>query len=472
MTTQEAERKLAAILAADMVAYSRMMEADEDGTLAHQRSLRSDVIEPIFAAHKGRIFKTTGDGFLAEFASAAEAVICAVELQQAVAAEEAEVPEERRVQYRIGINLGDIVVDQDGDVFGDGVNVAARIEPLAQAGGVAISDVVYQSVAGKLDLAFADGGTHDVKNLTKAVRIWQWRGDGGAEDSVVQQRLREQVVRFCTAKDGTEIAYATVGDGPPLLRAPHWMNHLEFDWESPVWRHLLRDLSADRTLVRFDQRANGLSDWDVGDISFDTMVGDMEAVVDAAGLERFPILGISQGCSYSIAYAARHPDRVSRLVLYGGFAAGALLTGSEGDRQMRQLSAQMMEQGWGQDNPAFRQFFTTQFMPGASKEQMDWFNELQRITVSPENASRLHMVSGNIDVRDLLSEISVPTLVLHCRDDGIVAFDKGRKMAAGIPGARFVALEGQNHLILEDEPAWPRFLDEVQRFLAEDESAS
>ena len=468
MTKQEAERKLAAILAADMVAFSRMMEADEDGTLARQRSIRTDVIDPIFGQHKGRIFKTTGDRLLAEFASAAEAVTCAVDMQQALAEREAKAPDEHRIQYRIGINLGDIVVDEDGDVFGDGVNVAARIEALAQAGGVAISDVVYQSVAGKLDLAFDDDGAHEVKNLTKPVHIWQWRSE--VEDAAVRQGLQEQVVRFCTASDGTEIAYATVGQGPPLFRAPHWMNHLEFDWESPVWRHLLRDLSAQHTLVRFDQRANGLSDWDVADISFDAMLSDMEAVADAAGLERFPILGISQGCSYSIAYAARHPERVSRLVLYGGFAAGALMTGSESDRQRRQMTAQMMAQGWGQDNPAFRQFFTTLFMPRATKEQMDWFNELQRTTVSPENASRLHMVSGNIDVRDLLPQISVPTLVLHCRDDGIVPFDKGRKIAAGIPGARFVALDGQNHLILEDEPAWPRFIDEVLRFLAEDET--
>ena len=196
------------------------------------------------------------------------------------------------------------------------------------------------------------------------------------------------------------------------------------------------------------------------------MVDDLAAVVDAVGLERFPLIGISQGCSFSIAYAIRHPERVSQLILYGGFAKGGLRSGSEIDRQQHEMNTQMIRQGWGQDNPAFRQFFTSLFIPGATKEQMDWFNELQRTTTSPENAARLRDVSGNVDVSDLLGQIAVPTLVLHCRDDGIVPFEKGRRMAAMIPGARFVALEGRNHLILEDEPAWPRFIEEVRNFLA------
>ena len=192
------------------------------------------------------------------------------------------------------------------------------------------------------------------------------------------------------------------------------------------------------------------------------MIEDMVTVVDAAGLDRFPLLGVSQGCAYSIAFAARFPEKVSRLVLYGGFAVGMLQTGSDEDRQLCEMHNQMIGQGWGQDNPAFRQFFTSLFMPDATKEQMDWFNEPQRTTTSPENAVRLRNVVNNIDVRGLLDKISMPTLVLHCRGDGIVSFDAGRKMASMIPNARFIALEGQNHLILEDEPTWPRFVDEVR----------
>ena len=249
------------------------------------------------------------------------------------------------------------------------------------------------------------------------------------------------------------------------------MHHLEYDWQSPVWSHLLRALAEHHTLVRFDQRGNGLSDWDAPEISFEAHMSDLETVADAAGLERFALLGISQGCSFSIAYAIRHPERVSRLVLYGGFARGSLQRGSEAMAQQAVAEETMILQGWGQNNPAFRQYFTTRFMPGATKEQMDWFNELQRITISPENAVRLRQVSGNTNVTDLLGQVSVPTLVLHCRDDGIIDFEEGRRMAAMIPNARFIPLEGQNHLFLEDEPAWPRFLEEVTTFLAADELA-
>jgi pimeloyl-ACP methyl ester carboxylesterase len=247
------------------------------------------------------------------------------------------------------------------------------------------------------------------------------------------------------------------------------MHHLEYDWQSPVWGHLLRAFAADHTLVRFDQRCNGLSDWDVPEVTFENMVEDMAAVVDAVGLARFPLLGISSGCSYSIAYAIQHPERVSRLVLYGGSAQGRLLRGSDTDKKQHEMQRQMILQGWGQNNPAFRQFFTSLFIPGATKEQMDWFNELQRNTVSPENAVRVREVSGNADVMELLGQISAPTLVLHCRDDSVVSFEYGRRMAAMIPNARFVALDGKNHLILEDEPAWPRFMEEVSAFLAQDE---
>jgi pimeloyl-ACP methyl ester carboxylesterase len=251
------------------------------------------------------------------------------------------------------------------------------------------------------------------------------------------------------------------------VKAPNWMNHLEYDWESPIWRHVLQEFASHHTLLRFDQRCNGLSDWAVDSVTFDNMVKDMASVIDAADFERFPLFGISQGCAFSIAYALRYPERVDRLVLYGGFAQGNRTRGVGEDKQEAELQLDMMRKGWGQNNPAFRQFFTSLFVPGASKDQMDWFNELQRKTVSAENAVRLREVVFNIDVLELAKQITIPTLVLHCRDDGIVPYKTGRQMAAAIPGARFVTLEGQNHLMLEDEPAWPHFVKEVRVFLAE-----
>ncbi len=464
------DRRLAAILATDVVGYSRLIRADEEGTIAALKALRADLIDPKIAEHHGRIFKLMGDGMLAEFRSVVDAVRTAVETQTAVTEHNADLPKDKRIEFRVGINLGDVVIDGD-DIQGDGVNVAARLEAMSEPGRLCISDVVYQSIKGKTGLAFVDLGEQELKNIDTPIRVWRWDLDSTttAQSSSAADPAMEQQVKFCTASDGVNIAYAVVGEGPPLVKAPNWMHHLEYDWQSPVWGHLLRALAADHTLVRFDQRANGLSDWDVPEITIDIMVDDLATVVDAAGLKRFALLGISQGCSLSIAYAVRNPERISRLVLYGGFAKGASRSGSEIDRQQREMQVQMIRQGWGKNNPAFRQFFTSLFMPGATKEQMDWFNELQRVTISPENAARNFEYAGNIDVSDLCSRVSVPTLVLHCRDDGIVSFDRGRRMAAMIPDARFVPLDGQNHLFLKDEPAWPRFMEEVSAFLAQDE---
>lgn len=286
------------------------------------------------------------------------------------------------------------------------------------------------------------------------------------QSSVRPDPLRQDI-HFCTAPDGVRIAYAVVGEGPPLIKAANWLNHLEYDWDSPVWSHLLHELAVSNRLIRYDQRGNGLSDWDVADISFEAFVRDQETVVAAARLDRFVLLGISQGCATSIAYAVRHPERVSRLILYGGYARGRRKRGSHAAIEESEAILTLMRNGWGQESPEFRMIFTARFLPGGSAEQMQWFNELQRKTASPENAQRLRLVQDNIDVSDLLSQVRVPTLVLHCRDDAAVPFEEGRRMAAGIAGARFVELEGRNHLILETDPGWDRFVAEISAFLKE-----
>jgi pimeloyl-ACP methyl ester carboxylesterase len=258
-----------------------------------------------------------------------------------------------------------------------------------------------------------------------------------------------------------------VGRGLPLVKTGNWMTHLEYDLESPIWRHLYRELARVRTLVRYDTRGNGLSDRIVEDLSFDAFVGDLETVIEAVSLPRFALFGISQGCALAIAYAVRHPERVSHLVLYGGYAIGRTKrarTAAERDENAAMLT--LLRLGWGQENPAFRQLFTSQFMPGATKEQADWFNELQRITVSPETAARIIETTDEMDITALLPQVTVPTLVMHARDDARVPFEAGRRMAAGIPGARFVPLQGRNHLFLETEPAFAQFLEHTRAFLA------
>jgi len=282
----------------------------------------------------------------------------------------------------------------------------------------------------------------------------------------------QQRIQFCTAADGVNIAYATSGAGPPLVKPANWMTHLEYDWESPVWRHWMRELSRERTLVRYDERGCGLSDHDVDDLSFEAWVRDLESVVDAMGLDRFPLLGLSQGCAVAIAYAVRHPERVTQLVLYGGFAEG-LITRARTPRELEENTTVMraIPLGWGHDNPAFRMFFAARFLPEGTPEQMRWFSELQRVTTSPETGARLLSTSATIDVTRLAPQVRAPTLVLHATGDAVAPFDQGRKIASLIPGARFVPLEGKNHILLETEPAWTRFVDEVRRFLRSDADA-
>jgi class 3 adenylate cyclase/pimeloyl-ACP methyl ester carboxylesterase len=475
------QRRLAAILAADVVGYSRLMGADEVGTLTSLKAHRRELVDSSIAEYRGRIVKTTGDGLLAEFASVVDAVGCAVSVQRSMVWRNAGVSEEKQIIFRIGINVGDIIIDGE-DIFGDGVNIAARLEALCEPGGLCISRAANDQIRDKLSLAFTDLGEHTVKNISRAVGVFGLaakeiemlpepelaRSNPQAGAATLQSEPRyEQEIHFCTTGDGVQLAYSCIGSGPPLVKTGNWMTHLEFDFETPIWRHLYRELSRDHRLIRYDTRGNGLSDREVELVSLEAYVSDLEAVVEAAGLERFALFGISQGCATSIAYAVHHPERVTHLVLLGGYALGwAKRALSEAEKEHLAAMGTLMRLGWGQENPAFRQLFTSRFIPGATKEQADWFNELQRISTSPDDAVRNRNVTSNFDVSSLLPQVSVPTLIMHARDDAVVPFDQGRRLAAGIPGARFVPLASRNHLILEDEPAFPRFLEEMRAFLA------
>jgi pimeloyl-ACP methyl ester carboxylesterase len=274
-------------------------------------------------------------------------------------------------------------------------------------------------------------------------------------------------VRFCRTSDNVRIAYASAGDGPPLVWAAHWLSHLSFSWESPVWRHWTEEFAKDHCFIHYDERGNGLSDWATPDFSVDAFVRDLEAVADALGLDRFALIGSSKGGPTSIAYAARHPERVSHLVLYGTFAQGWRLQGDLARIERSEAMIALIRQGWAQDNPAFRQIFTSLFLPDANLEEMGWFNDLQRASASAENAARLLRSLGEFNVLDLLPAVEAPTLVLHCRDDASVPFAQGQLIASRIPRARFVPLESRNHVLLPRDPAWRNFVGEVRRFLGE-----
>ena len=440
------------------------MGSDEEGTLAQLKAHRRAFVDPKIKQHRGRIVKTTGDGMLVEFASVVEAVCCAVDIQNGMVKRNAELPQEKRIEFRVGINLGDIMIDGN-DIFGDGVNVAARLEAIAEPGGIFISRQVYDQIEGKVAFRFRKLGPRDLKNIAKPVEVFAIDGIGrSSERSVVEGPAPIQEIKYCRAFDGVRLAYAISGSGPILVKSGNWMNHLEYDWESPIWRHVFRGLSREHTLIRYDARGNGMSDWDVDELSIDAWVSDLETVVDAAGVERFPLLGISQGAAVSVAYAVRHPERVSHLVLYGGFALGGKKR-SPAEKEKRIAMTTLMRLGWGADNPSFRQMFTGVFIPGATHEQADIFNELQRRTTSPECAARYFDVVCDFDITDLLAEVKAPTLVMHARGDLIVPIEAGRQLAAGIPRARFIAFEGQNHLFLQHEPASERCFEEIRLFL-------
>jgi pimeloyl-ACP methyl ester carboxylesterase/DNA-binding CsgD family transcriptional regulator len=274
-----------------------------------------------------------------------------------------------------------------------------------------------------------------------------------------------QQIRFCKSSDGARIAYAVTGNGPPLVRSPHWLTHLEYEFRSPLWRPWIEALSRDHTLIRMDQRGCGLSDTDVP-ISFEAWVRDLEAVVDAAGLERFALFGASQGAPIAVDYAVRHPQRVSHLVIVGGYARGSMKRGLPPER-VAELEAQLklVETGWGREDASYRQMFAMQFVPGATMEQINSLSELQRATSSPENTIRIIRTFFTIDVREQAARVSCPTLLLHARDDRRAPFEEGRILAGLIPGARLVPLDTANHILLEHEPAFRRFFEELNAFV-------
>ena len=297
-----------------------------------------------------------------------------------------------------------------------------------------------------------------------------WRRRLDAEEAARAKAMQPlelppQQVRYCTATDGTRLAFSVMGEGPPLVKTANWLNHIEYDWESPLWRHWLSEFTGGRSLIRYDERGNGLSDWDTPDLSFEAFVDDLECVANCLELKQFDLFAISQGAAVAVAYAVRHPERVRHLVILNGYAAGWAARCDPQEVARREAMLTLTEIGWGADNPTYRRLFTNTYIPEASPKQMGWFNEMQRRSASPENAVRLQRVLSKIDVRDLLPQVRTPTLIFHSRNDQAVPFSQGEELAAGIPGARFVPLESRDHILIESEPAWPMFAEISREFL-------
>ena len=274
----------------------------------------------------------------------------------------------------------------------------------------------------------------------------------------------EQEIRFCRGQDGLRLAYAIHGSGPPLVVVSCWLSHLQHDWQSPVWRHFLDQLGAIATVVRYDERGFGMSDWTVDDFSLEARVGDLEAVLAATGLERFALLGMSGGSAVAMAYATRHPERMSRLILYGT-VCGEPVTLSPDESAEEETYRSMIRVGWAREDADFRRVFTKRFIPDATEEQMRWFDDLQRMSTSPANAVASRIARQQVDIIDDLPRIAAPTIVLQAVGDRSTTFDNAVSVSSRIPGARLVSLDSRNHILLADEPAWRVFIDEVSAFL-------
>jgi pimeloyl-ACP methyl ester carboxylesterase/DNA-binding CsgD family transcriptional regulator len=280
----------------------------------------------------------------------------------------------------------------------------------------------------------------------------------------------DQEIRFCQAADGTRLAFATHGSGPPLVVVSCWLSHLQYDWQSPVWRHFLDQLGELATVIRYDERGFGMSDWSVDDFSLAARVGDLEAILTATGFERFALLGMSGGSSVAMAFAAGHPERVSRLILYGTVRGVPATWTPEGWAE-EETYRSMIRVGWAKEDPVFRRVFTTNFIPDATEQQMRWFDDLQRMSTSPANAVNSRIARQEVDIEADVSRISAPTLVLQAIGDRMTTFDNAVQVSAKIPDARLVPLQSRNHILLGDESAWPVFIAEVTSFIEPDRRA-
>jgi len=338
-------------------------------------------------------------------------------------------------------------------------------------GGRIVSESTLASRVNAVRRAIGDDGT--AQRLVKTIVRKGFRFVGGVREETAAAMAPTpgaplaQSISFCHTSDGVNIAVATVGDGPILVKTANWLNHLEHDWQSPIWSPMLRRLAARFRLVRYDGRGNGLSDREVADISLAGFERDLEAVIDCLGLQRFALLGLSQGGAAAAIFAARHPDRVSRLILYGAYAQGRNRRGSSEDSTTAQTMLAMMREGWGHEDSAFMRAFSSLYLTDATREHVKWFADMQRLSASGAMAARIRTACDDIDITAVLPDIKVPTLVIHARHDHVAPIEQGRQIAARIPGAKFVILDSENHVPVPGDPAWDELLSEIEAFAVE-----
>lgn len=337
-------------------------------------------------------------------------------------------------------------------------------------GGRIVSDATLSSRISAARRAVGDSGSRQSVIRTIPRRGFRFVADvetGRAEANDAQPDMSAQAqdIRFCSTPDGIDLPYARSGNGPTLVKIANWLNHLEQDWASPMWAPLFRELSGISSLLRYDSRGVGLSEWDVPDITYESFLMDFETVIEAADPGSFALLGISQGAAIAIDYAARNPDRVTKLVLWGGFARGRRQRGNPENLAESEAFITLMRQGWGMENSPFRDMFASLYLPDATDEQVGWWSQMQRTATSAENAVKMRAAIDDIDVSDRLAEITVPTLIMHSGGDLVAPVSEARFMAARIPDAQFVLLDSANHMVMSQERAWHRATRALRDFL-------
>jgi class 3 adenylate cyclase/pimeloyl-ACP methyl ester carboxylesterase len=466
MAQEKLPRRLAVILHADVAGYSRLTGADEDLTLRLLRDCLG-LIATAVTDFRGRVINYAGDAVLAIFDAASDAVTCAADFQAALLDRNEPFDDKQKLQFRVGINLGDIIED-GSDIYGDGVNIAARLGTVAPPGGVCVSQAVRNAVGPNAPGRFLDIGPQSLKNIERPVHAFIFQaGDQADADVGHQISLADQApVRYCTAVDGISLAHTEVGSGYPLVIAGAWMTHLEREWDDPAWRNYLSGLAENFQLIRYDQRGNGMSDWDGVEINFERMVDDLKTVIDLCAHDKVAIWGSSQGAAVAAACAARYPDRVSHLILYGGYARGRRRRGDPEATAESEALVTLIRQAWGRDNPAIRQTMTSMFMPDATAEEATWFNNFQRACGPADNIAQFREVFDSIDITDELSSVACPTLVIHCVGDAVAPLAEGKLLAARIPNADFITLKSDSHMMTDRDPEFPRCLEAVRRFMA------
>lgn len=458
-------RRLSAILALDVVGYTSLVHKDAPGVLAALNAIYRAVVTPAVTAADGRVVKLLGDGALIEFPSARAALRCAIQVQQEMRRPDPLYSFSEPIRLRAGLHAGDVVVE-DGDILGEGVAIASRLQAAVQPGGILASRSFCDLAGSDAAVRLRREGLHSFKGVTQPIEVLAVDFTDTAVSARRAALAQEQEIRFCSANDNVRLAWTVNGDGPIVVKAPNWIGHLELDWRNPSIAPLLTSVAEKWRLVRFDQRGNGLSDWDVNDISFERFVDDLERIFDAAQVEKAPILAVSQGGAIAAAFAARRPARVSAIVMIGAFAVGRARRRSKKELEQAKALRAMMLAGWDDEYPSLRDLMANVIVPTASDEERRLFAEDMRRIISPGNVARIRQAVDNIDITNLLRDVAASCLVLHCRGDRMQPIEQGRAFAVGLPNARFIAYDSVNHMPPENDPSWPLIERDVQTFLA------